>query len=73
VKALAALGFLALAGCTASVGPWGEWTKAGVDPSGQRRDEYECQRQATLQRGTSPETAAVFAACMRARGYQRGG
>jgi hypothetical protein len=73
VKALAAVSLLALAGCMASAGPGDEWTKAGVDPSGRRRDEYECQRQATLRRGTSAETAAIVAACMRARGYQRGG
>jgi hypothetical protein len=73
VKALAAVTFLALAGCAAPAGSWGEWTKGGVDASVQRRDEYECQRRATLGRGTSAETAAIFAACMQARGYHRGG
>jgi hypothetical protein len=73
VKALAAVTFLALAGCAAAAGSWGEWTKLGIDASVQRRDEYECQRQATLRHGTAPETAAVFGACMRARGYQRAG
>jgi hypothetical protein len=73
VKTAGALILLALAGCAAPAGSWGEWTKAGVEAPVQRRDEYECQRQAVLRRGTATETAAVFAACMQARGYQRGG
>ena len=72
MKTAGALTLLLLAGCAAPAG-WGEWTKAGVDTSVQRRDEYECRRGAVLRRGTAAETAAVFAACMRARGYQRGG
>jgi hypothetical protein len=73
VKTVSVLTLLALAGCAAPAGPWWEWTKAGVDASVQRRDQYECQRQAVLRGGTAAETAAVFAACMHARGYQRGG
>jgi hypothetical protein len=62
-----------LAGCAAPAGSWGEWAKAGVDASVQRRDEYECRRQAVLRRATAADTATVFAACMRTRGYQRVG
>jgi hypothetical protein len=68
-----ALTLVTLAGCAAPAGSWGEWTRAGIDVSVQRRDEYECRRQAVLRRATETETAALFAACMRARGYQRVG
>ena len=72
MKTVGALTLLVLTGCAAPAG-WGEWTKAGVDASVQRRDQYECQRQAVLRGGTAAVSAAVFAACMHARGYQRGG
>jgi hypothetical protein len=45
--------------------------KVGVAASTQRHDEYECEREAVLRRGRAAETAAVFAACMQARGYAR--
>ena len=73
MKAIGALTLLALAGCAAPAGSGGEWIKAGVAVSEQRRDEYECQRQAVLRRGAAAETVAAFAACMHARGYQRRG
>lgn len=71
MRRLAALALVALAGCTATTWPRGEWTKPGVAAAIQRRDEYECERAAVLRRGTPGETAAAFAACMRARGYTR--
>ena len=73
MKAIGLLTLLALAGCAAPAGSGGEWTKAGVAVSEQRRDEYECRRQAVLRRGAAAEKAAAFAACMHARGYQHRG
>ena len=71
MKTIGLFTFLALAGCAAPAGLGGEWTKAGIAASEQRRDEYECQRQAVLRRGAAAETVAAFAACMHERGYQR--
>lgn len=71
MRRLAALALVALAGCAATAWPRGEWTRPGVAAPAQRRDEYECEREAVLRRGAAAETAGAFAACMRARGYTR--
>ena len=72
MRRLASLALVALAGCAATTWPRGEWTKPGVAAPVQRRDEYECERAAVRERGTAAaDTAAAFAACMRARGYTR--
>ena len=62
---------LLLAGCATAPSFPGEWTKPGVELSAQRRDEYECQREAVLRHATAGERATAFAACMQARGYDR--
>jgi hypothetical protein len=64
-----ALVLVALAGCAGTSWPRGEWTKPGVAASAQRHDEYECEREVALRRATGAEASALFAACMRARGY----
>ena len=71
MRRLASLALVALAGCAATAWPRGEWTKPGVAATVQRRDEYECERAAVRGRGAAADTAAAFAACMRARGYAR--
>jgi hypothetical protein len=65
-----ALALVALTGCTATTWPRGAWTKPDVAAATQRHDEYECERQ-TVRHETAAEKAAVYAACMRARGYAR--
>ena len=67
----AAVALVVLAGCAATGWPRGEWTKPGVAAPVQRRDEYECEREAVRERGAAAERAAAFAACMRARSYTR--
>jgi hypothetical protein len=49
---------------------FGAWAKPAMDPREQRRDEYECAREATFAAPADAERAAAFARCMRARGYQ---
>jgi hypothetical protein len=63
------LALVTLGGCAGGGRPRGEWTKPGVAASAQRHDEYVCEREATLRGATKDDAAAVFAACMRARGY----
>ncbi|HEU5323749.1 MAG TPA: hypothetical protein VFX28_23305 [Methylomirabilota bacterium] len=65
-----ALVLLVLAGCAGTAWPRGEWVKPGVTAEARRRDEYECERRATRERDSAPP--AVYAECMRARGYRPG-
>lgn len=56
--------------CVGTSWPRGAWAKAGVEPSQQRRDEYECEREAVVTaQGAARE--AIWERCMRARGYDR--
>jgi hypothetical protein len=66
----------AVQGCAGTAWPRGAWTKPGVDLAHQRRDEYECERRANVaQRAAAGdagagEASAVYAQCMRERGYR---
>lgn len=72
MRALGALALAGLAGCAGIAARTGEWTKPGITAAAQRHDEYECERQAVMRRETAADVAAaVFADCMRARGYTR--
>ena len=71
MTSIVALALLMLAGCSAPAAFRSEWTKPDVALVTQRRDEYECERQAVFLHATARERAAGFAACMEARGYAR--
>jgi hypothetical protein len=62
---------LGVQGCVGTAWPRGAWTKPGVEPGQQRRDEYECERRAVAGRAGAREAAAVYAQCMCERGYER--
>ena len=66
-----ALALVAVTGCKATAWPRGTWTRSGVTAATQRHDEYECEREAVVRHETAAERSAVFAECMRARGYAR--
>jgi hypothetical protein len=62
---------IALTGCLGTTWTRGTWTKPGVVRDQQRRDEYDCERRATLALHAKRDPAAAYAQCMRERGYER--
>jgi hypothetical protein len=69
----AAVGALALTmlGCVSPDWPLGTWVKPGASRAQQLRDEYACERYATVARGPDDSPAALYAECMRSKGYRR--
>jgi hypothetical protein len=63
------LAVLVLVGCAPTSASGGVWRQPGVSRQRQVRDEYECERQAVLSDRRAGAQAALFAACMKARGY----
>ena len=70
---LAIVPALAVAGCLSLSPTWarGSWTKPGVVRDQQRRDEYECERRATVPHRPKRDPSSVYAQCMSERGYER--
>ncbi len=68
---MAAAGWLLAAGCVGTGWPRGTWEKPGVSPEERLRDEYECERHATMVRAGEAAPEQRYGECMKARGYRR--